>query len=187
MNADNDDLRRLWQSRKPTAGPNPVPRFELLEDSTVPDYMPLSGGRRAGYVVGLLWTAMQFWQGGREGNWPEYVAWTGLAASVAASVLVLWERDRSPAPNPAETIQTYREALSDEFDRQFRRERRIFLGLLGAWVLVLILRTAADTLKHGTLHPGDVVLPVLAILFIIAGLRMYYRAARAVRSRLSRI
>lgn len=187
MNGNSEDLQKLWQSQPVERSPGAVPRFSLLEDSAVPDYMPLSWGRRASYLVGFFWAATQYWHGGRDGSWPVYLSWLGFVIAISGSVLVLRERNRSRQPRPEESVQAYRQALGDEFERQFRGERRILLFLLAGWVLVGVLRTMAAIAKEGIIHAGTLVFPAALILLLLAGLRMYYRAANVVRSRLTQI
>ncbi|MBZ5594702.1 MAG: hypothetical protein LAP39_20855 [Acidobacteriia bacterium] len=187
MNGDSEDLRKLWQSQPIERASTPAPRFSLLEDSIVPDYLPLSWGRRVSYLVGFFWVATQYWHGARDGSWPVYMSWLGSILAIAGSVLVLRERNRSRQPCPEESVQSYRRALADEFDRQFKGERRILLLLLAGWVLVGVLRAMATLAREGTIHASALALPAVLILLLLAGVRMYYRAANVVRSRLTQI
>jgi hypothetical protein len=187
MNSDNEELRRLWQSQPIERSSATAPRFLLLEESTVPNYMPLSWGRRASYLVGFFWAATHYWHGGRNGSWPVYMSWIGLVLAITGSVLVLRERNRSRQPSPEESVQSYRQALADELERQFKGERRILLFLLAGWVLLGVLRTIATITKEGTIHVSTLAFPAVLILLLLAGLRMYYRAANVVRSRLTQI
>jgi hypothetical protein len=187
MNSDSGDLQKLWQSQPIERSSTPAPRFLLLKDSTVPDYMPLSWGRRVSYLVGFFWAARQYWHGGRDGSWPVYMSWLGFILAIAGSILVLRERNRSRQPCPEESVQSYRQALADEFERQFKGERRILLLLLAGWVLVGVLQTVANIAGEGTIHASALAFPGVLILVLLAGVRMYYRAANVVRSRLTQI
>jgi hypothetical protein len=187
MNSDSEDLRKLWQSQTIERSSTTVPRFSILEDSTAPDYMPLSWGRRVSYLVGFSWAATQYWHGGRDGSWPVYMSWFGFILAIAGSILVLRKRNRSRQPCPEESVKSYRQALSDEFERQFKGERRILLLLLAGWVLVGVLETMATIAREGTTRASALVFPAVLILLLLAGVRMYDRAANVVRSRLTQI
>jgi hypothetical protein len=99
---------------------------------------------------------------------------------------VLRERNRSRQPCPEESVHSYRQALADEFERQFKGERRILLLLLAGWVLVGFLRAMASIARPGTVHASAFTFPAILIL-LLAGVGMYYRATNVVRSRLTQI
>lgn len=183
---DDNDLRELWQSQQVEKGPGmKAPRFGLLEDMTVPVFAPLSPWRRVGYALLSVCIAQSFWRGGHgPGLLHQVAGWTALVVGTAGIVLVLAQLDRTHEPRPEENIQWYRTALVNEFERQFRAERRILFLLCGGIVAVSSLYAVAQVLECQPPEYSELAGPVLVIGFIIWGARMYRRAADAVRSRL---
>src|SRR5689334_8569164 len=132
---DRDELCDLWQSQPVERGRYPSPRFALVEGAAVPFYMPLSPWRRVSYLLGFVWTAIFYVRQGSSEGWLYYTAASlAVAVAVVGTVLVLWQRDRSRTLQLEESVSSYRTALANEFESQFRKERRILMLLLGGWV-----------------------------------------------------
>ena len=179
---DRDDLCRLWQSQTVEKGRPAVPRFALTEDSAVPFYMPLSRWRRGAYGAAFVCTVAFSLQSLGHGSWPEYVPTSiSVLAALIGIGLLLWQRDGSPTPNPEECVDSYRTALTKEFERQFKTERLMVIVLFAGWI-------APGALHFVNHHSADflswVAAAVLAVL-LTAGVRMHVRAANSVRSRLN--
>lgn len=183
---DDDDLRELWQSQPVEKGPGTkAPRFGLLEDMTVPVFAPLSPWRRVSYAAGFACLAFSFWHEGYAPGWlHQAAAWTAIAAGLAGAVLALVQRDRTHETQPEESIQSYRTALRNEFERQFRIEKRILLLLCGGYIAVSSLWAAAKVVEHQPLTPVELAGLVFLVGLVIVGARIYHRAADAVRARL---
>jgi hypothetical protein len=127
---DREGLCRLWQSQPVEKGRPAVPRFALTEDSAVPFYMPLSRWRRLAYGAAFVCTVAFSLQSLGHGSWPEYVATSiSVLTALIGIGLLLWQRDGSPTPNPEECVDSYRTALTNEFERQFKTERLIVILL----------------------------------------------------------
>ena len=186
MNDDND-LRELWQSQPIEKGPGTrTPRFGLLDDMTVPVYAPLSPWRRVSYAVWAASLPFYYWRGGHASSWFSWATgWTALVVGVAGLCLVLAQRDRTHEPQPEESLQSYRTALVNEFERQFKNERRILFLLCGGTIAVSSLYAVARMLERQPHEYSELAGPVLVIGFIIWGARMYHRAADTVRFRLT--
>jgi hypothetical protein len=183
---DANDFRELWQSQPVEKGPGTrIPRFGLLEDLTVPVYAPLSPWRRVSYAVGFVSLISFYWRVGHAPDWlRQAMGWTALIVGLAGAVLALAQRDRTHEARPEESIQSYRTALVNEFERQFKNERRILFLLCGGSIAVSSLYAVARVLESQPPEYSELAGPVLVIGFIIWGARMYRRAVDAVRSRL---
>jgi hypothetical protein len=183
---DGVDFRKLWQSQPVEKGPGTrVPRFGLLEDMTVPVFAPLSPWRRVSYAVWAASLPFYYWRGGPASGWFSLATgWTALVVGLAGVCLALVQRDRTHEPRPEENIQSYRTALVNEFERQFKNERRILFLLCGGSIAISSLYAVARVLERQPPEYSELAGPVLVIGFIIWGTRMYRRAADAVRSRL---
>jgi hypothetical protein len=183
---DANEFRELWQSQPVERGPGVrTPQFGLLEDMTVPVFAPLSPWRRVSYALWSACIAWSFWREGHGPGWLHQVTgWTALIVGLAGVYLALAQRDRTHEPRPEEDIQSYRTALVNEFERQFRAERRILFLLCGGSIAVSTLYAAAQVLERQVPEYSELAGPVLVIGFIIWGGRMYRQAADAVRSRL---
>lgn len=183
---DDDDLRELWQSQPAGKGlVSRAPRFGLLEDMTVPVFAPLSPWRRVSYVVWAANLPFYYWRGGDASGWfSRATGWTALVVGAAGLCLVLAQRDRTHEPQPEEDTQSYRTALVNEFERQFRIERRILFVLCGGSIAISSLWAAAEVLERQPPDHAAMAAPVLVIGLILWGARMYRRAADAVRAQL---
>jgi hypothetical protein len=183
---DANGFRELWQSQPVEKGPGArVPRFGLLEEMTVPVFAPLSPWRRVSYAVWSTCIAWSFWRDGHGPGWlHQATGWTALIVGLAGLVLALAQRDRTHEPQPEENIQWYRTALVNEFERQFRIERRILFLLCGGSIAVSSLWATAQVLERQPSNWSELVGPVLVIGLLLWGARMYRRAVDAVRSRL---
>jgi len=182
---DRDELRQLWQSQPLDAGAGiSAPTFALLDDLTVPMYEPLSPWRRVGHLIGFAWMATFYWRHGWEEGWLQRVAaWAAVIIGVVGVFLVLRQRDRSRTPQPEESVNSYRGALADEFERQFRAERRILLLLWGGWLAVGAVWSYGHISAQG-FDWGEIAFLVILFLFLAWAAAMYARTAAAVRSRL---
>jgi len=183
---DGTDLRELWQSQPVEKGPSTkAPRFGLLEDMTVPVYAPLSLWRRVSYAVGFVSLIPFYWRVGHAPVWlRQATGWTALIVGLAGVALVLTQRDRTHEPQPEESLQSYRAALVNEFERQFRIERRILFLLCGGIIAVSALHAVAGVLERQPPEYIELAGPVLVIGLFIWGARTYRRGTDAIRSRL---
>lgn len=185
MNIDSD-FRELWQSQPVEKGPGArMPQFGLLEDLTVPVYAPLSPWRRVSYAVWSISLISFYWRAGHAAAWlHRATGWTALIVGLAGAALALLQRDRTHQPQPEESLHSYRTALVNEFERQFKIERRILILLCGGSIAVSSLYAVARMLERQPPEYIELAGPVLVIGFVIWGAVMYRRAADAVRSRL---
>jgi hypothetical protein len=137
------------------------------------------------YALWSAWIAWSFW---RDGHGPgllhQVTGWTALVVGLAGVCLALVQRDRTHEPRPEADIQSYRTALVNEFERQFRIEKRILLLLCGGSIAGSSLYAAAQVLERQPPDYSELAGPVLVIGLLIWGARMYRRGTDAVRSRL---
>jgi hypothetical protein len=182
---DRDELRDIWQSQPVEKGGEPVPKFRLIDDATMPFYTPLSLGRRISYAVGLIWMVVFVWRDGGTG-WLHYVA-VGIAVALALAGLgvLLRSQDLSQVPQPEETISSYRSAIANEFRRQFRIERLIVVLLFGGLTAVSALDLIGKLLVGGAVDMGLIAVMAFSIAALSVGKRLSVRAAKSVLSRLT--
>ena len=162
-----------------------MPRFALLSDTAVPFYMPLSPWRRVSYTVNFVWTAIFYFRhGGHEGCLHYLAASLAIIVALVGSVLLLRQRDLSRDPQPEEAVCSYRTALANEFERQFKKERLILMLLFGGGILPGALLFFGHLFKYRSADQESLAAGALFAIFLGVGMRMYLRVANAVRSQL---
>jgi hypothetical protein len=172
---ERDELQELWVSQPlQDWKEGKMPRFALLEDEIADvSSPPLSIWNKAVFAFWCVYASVRLLQGWTTSA--SVLERAGMAVLVLSALItaafVLLQRDKSRPPRTNESVADYRAAYINEFERQYRIERRaiisLFVGASAGMVLYITGRAFA-----GEADPMDLLLPLVFLLASTVVLRI---------------
>ena len=172
---ERDELRELWLSQplQDWKG-GKMPRFALLEDEIADvSSPPLSKWNKIVFAYGCLYSVVRLLQ-----EWPASVnpfERAGMAVFVLSALVtatfVLLQRDKSRLPKAEESVADYRAAYLNEFERQYRIERRAIIYLVSGVSIGMALYISGGFLARGV-DATNLFLPVAVLVSAVIVLRI---------------
>lgn len=172
---ERDELQELWVSQPlQDWKEGKMPRFALLEDEIADvSSPPLSVWNKVAFAFWCVYGAVrlqQVWTANVNALERAGTAVLILTALITA-VFIMLQRDKSRPPRTNESVADYRAAYLNEFDRQYRIERRAMISLLVGVSIGMVLYIVGGIFAR-EVEVMNLLLPVVVLVAALIVLRV---------------